>query len=429
MPQPTDKSRKIVARAQQVMPGGVNSPVRAFKAVGGTPRIMASGSGAYMTDVDGNRYLDFGASWGPLLLGYSDPDVVNAVSTQAQRGLTFGTTTEPECELAEHVTRLLPHIEKVRFVSSGTEAVMSAIRLARGYTGRNLIAKFEGCYHGHLDYLLVSAGSGLATFGNPSSAGVPETVTTQTVLLPLDDDSALKQLFDDHAHDLAAVCIEGIPANNGLLIQRPEYMKLLRELCDQHGVLLILDEVITGFRIGVTGAAGHYDIVPDLACYGKVIGGGMPVGAFGGRAKIMDQLSPDGPVYQAGTLSGNPVTMAAGRATLQKLSDGTTIERTNSMTADFVNTLQTQLKDLPISIVTVGSIFWIVFQTPPPRRADHIDSKGTEHYATLHASLLEKGIYFPPSAYEVCFVSAAHEPDMLSQAADTIAECARNAVQ
>lgn len=428
MPQPTDKSREIVARAQRVMPGGVNSPVRAFKAVGGIPRIIASGNGAWMTDVDGNRYLDFGASWGPLLLGHADPDIIEAVTTQAAKGLTFGTTTEPECDLAELVTTLIPHIEKIRFVSSGTEAVMSAIRLARGYTGRNLIAKFAGCYHGHSDYLLVSAGSGLATFGTPSSAGVPESVTTQTVVLPLDDDSALEQLFADHAHDLAAVCIEGIPANNGLLIQRHEYMHRLRQLCDQHGVLLILDEVLTGFRLGLNGAAGFYNITPDLACYGKVIGGGMPVGAFGGKATIMDRLSPDGPVYQAGTLSGNPVTMAAGLATLRKLTDSTLIEHVNSATTEFVNTLQTKLAELPISIVNAGSIFWIVFQTPAPRRADHIDSQKTEHYATLHASLLEHGIYFPPSAYEVCFVSAAHTPDTLEKAADTIAACVRQAI-
>jgi glutamate-1-semialdehyde 2,1-aminomutase len=428
MPQPTDKSREIVARAQRVMPGGVNSPVRAFKAVGGTPRIMASGNGAWMTDVDGNRYLDFGASWGPLLLGHTDPDVIDAVTAQAARGLTFGTTTEPECELAELVTRLLPQVEKIRFVSSGTEAVMSAIRLARGYTGRNLIAKFEGCYHGHSDYLLVAAGSGLATFGTPSSDGVPESVTAQTIILPLDDETALEKLFTDHAHDLAAVCIEGIPANNGLLIQRPRFMQRLRQLCDKHAVVLILDEVITGFRLGLEGAAGYYGITPDLACYGKVIGGGMPVGAFGGKAQIMDLLSPEGPVYQAGTLSGNPVTMAAGLATLRKLADGSIFERLNRTTSEFVDSLQTNLSGLPVSIVHTGSIFWLVFQTPPPRRADMIDTGAAEPYALLHAALLEHGIYFPPSAWEVCFVSVAHTRDTLRKAADTIAACVRQAI-
>ncbi|MBI5265616.1 MAG: glutamate-1-semialdehyde 2,1-aminomutase, partial [candidate division Zixibacteria bacterium] len=294
----TDRSQTLMKLAERVIPGGVNSPVRAFRSVGGTPRFIDRGEGAWLYDVDGNRYLDFCCSWGPLILGHGNPNVVAAVKKQIDRGMTFGATTELEYQLAEFIVGHVEAVESIRFVSSGTEAVMSAIRVARGFTKRDLILKFDGCYHGHCDHLLVKAGSGLATFGTPSSGGVPSAFTSHTAVLPLDDEDALVEFFDKHGDQLAAVIIEGIPANNGLLVQRHDYMRLLRSLTEKHGALLILDEVITGFRLGMGGAAAYYGIRPDLLTYGKIIGGGMPVGAFGGRADVMNMLSPLGPVYQ-----------------------------------------------------------------------------------------------------------------------------------
>lgn len=421
----TEKSRELLEKSSKVIPGGVNSPVRAFKSVGGIPRFIERGEGAYLYDVDGNRYLDFCSSWGPLILGHGDPDVVTAVKKQAERGMTFGASTELEFKLADFIVRHVESIEKIRFVSSGTEAVMSAIRTARGYTGRDMILKFEGCYHGHSDHLLVKAGSGLVTFGQPSSAGVPESITSQTAVLPLDDEEALESFFNEHGDKLAAAIIEGIPANNGLLVQRHDFMRLLRALTEKHGTLLILDEVITGFRLGLEGAAAYYGIFPDLITYGKIIGGGMPVGAFGGRADIMDVLSPLGPVYQAGTLSGNPMAMTAGLATLNKLADGkiySDLERKNRL---FVSELTEKLKGYTINIAGVASIYWIVFQNDLPRRADRIDPDGISHYNRVHEKILNSGIYLPPSGYEVCFISAAHTEVMLKVAASTLADAIR----
>lgn len=415
-----DKSKKLKSLSESVLPGGVNSPVRAFKSVGGTPRFIDRGKGAWLYDVDGNRYLDFCGSWGPLILGHADEDVLAAVTDQVKRGMTFGASTELEYKLARFMVDHVGPLEKIRFVSSGTEAVMSAIRVARGFTGRDRVVKFEGCYHGHSDHLLVKAGSGLVTFGQPSSAGVPEAITKNTTVLPLNDESMLDDLFSTAGDEVAAVVIEGIPANNGLLIQRQEYMEHLRTITEKHGALLILDEVITGFRLGLGGAAAYYGIKPDLLTYGKVIGGGMPVGAFGGRAEIMDCLSPDGPVYQAGTLSGNPVAMVAGLTTLGKLADGSLYDQLEHNTSAFVNQLDSRLTG--ITIVRLGSIFWIVFQNCLPRAADQIERAGIDRYNEMHGSMLDAGIYLPPSGYEVCFVSAAHTPDMLSEAADTLAK-------
>jgi len=417
----TEKSRELMHLSRTVMPGGVNSPVRAFKSVGGTPRFIAKGEGAYLTDVDGNRYLDFCSSWGPLILGHADPDVVAAVKDQVDNGMTFGASTEHEYRLADFIVSHVEPLERIRFVSSGTEAVMSAVRLARGYTGRDLILKFEGCYHGHSDYLLVEAGSGLATFGQPSSAGVPEAITSQTAVLPLDDDEALENFFEQHGDKLAAVIIEGIPANNGLLVQRHDYIRLLRALTEKHGALLILDEVITGFRLGLGGAAAYYGIDPDLLTYGKIIGGGMPVGAFGGRTEIMNQLSPDGPVYQAGTLSGNPVAMVAGLTTLSKLADGRIYSDLENKNRQFVSEITTRLNGSAVNIAGVSSIFWIVFQQDLPRAAHQIDKDGIGHYNRIHEKVLDAGLYFPPSGYEVCFVSAAQTTEMLTEAAATLA--------
>lgn len=418
----TEKSQKIYEMACRVMPGGVNSPVRAFKSVGGNPRIIEKGEGAYLFDVDGNRYLDFCCSWGPLILGHCDPDIVKAVKTQVDLGMTFGATTEAEYKLADFIIRKIDSVESIRFVSSGTEAVMSAIRLARGYTGRDLILKFEGCYHGHSDHLLVKAGSGLATFGQPSSAGVPEAITSHTAVLPLNDEEALSNFFIKNGDKLAAVVIEGVPANNGLLIQSHEFMRLLRSLTQKHGTLLIMDEVITGFRLGMGGASAYYAIPPDLVTYGKIIGGGMPVGAFGGSSEIMNKLSPLGPVYQAGTLSGNPVAMSAGLATLEKLADGKIYADLEAKNRRFVSKLNEKLDGLVVSIPGIASIFWVVFQKELPRSADKIDTDGIAHYNRMHKSVLNDGLYLPPSGYEVCFLSAAHTDEMLDGAAEILAK-------
>ena len=418
--QATERSQQIFDLTQKVIPGGVNSPVRAFRSVGGTPRIIAKGEGAYLFDVDGNRYLDFCCSWGPLIFGHANPDIMQAIKDQTELGVSFGASTEVEYELAELVVRNVGHVEKIRFVSSGTEAVMSAIRTARGFTGRNLILKFDGCYHGHCDQLLVSAGSGLATFGQPSSAGVTKNAVADTVVLPLDDEKALATFFNQHGDQLAAAIIEGIPANNGLLIQRHEYIRNLRALTEKHGALLIFDEVITGFRIGMGGAAAYYGIAPDLVTYGKIIGGGMPVGAFGGRTDIMDTLSPLGPVYQAGTLSGNPLAMRAGLVTLSKLADGTVHSQLEKRNRRFVTRLMGLLNGSAVSIVGVASIFWIVFQRSIPRRTMGIDSDGIAHYNRMHSKVLENGLYLPPSGYEVCFISTAHDDAKLDEAADML---------
>jgi glutamate-1-semialdehyde 2,1-aminomutase len=404
------------------MPGGVNSPVRAFKSVGGAPRFIDRGEGAYLYDVDGNRYLDFCNSWGPLILGHANPEVIAAVMAQLPRGMSYGAATELECQLAEFIVNAVEPVESIRFVSSGTEAVMSALRVARGFTKRDLILKFEGCYHGHADHLLVQAGSGLATFGQPSSAGVPESFAKQTAVLPLADETKLREFFDKHGDTLAAAIIEGIPANNGLLLQEPGYLRLLRSLTEKHGALLVLDEVITGFRIGLGGAAAYYDIRPDLLTYGKVIGGGMPVGAFGGRKDIMAVLSPDGPVYQAGTLSGNPIAMTAGLAALKQVAGDHFFDNLQAKTNDFVGRLVAKTSGRSISVVHIGSIFWIALQRPAPSAAHEVEADGIAEYNRRHRSFLDAGIYMPPSGYEVGFVSMAHTPEMLSGAADILGE-------
>jgi len=422
----TKKSEKIYESACRVMPGGVNSPVRAFQSVGGNPRIIKKGEGAYLYDVDGNRYLDLCCSWGPLILGHSDPDVISAVKNQIDRGLTYGASTETEYRLADFIVSKVEPVESIRFVSSGTEAVMSAIRLARGFTGRDLILKFEGCYHGHSDHLLVKAGSGLATFGQPSSAGVPEAITSQTAVLPLNDDEALSGFFKKNGDKLAAAIIEGVPANNGLLIQSHEFMRMLRALTQKYGALLIMDEVITGFRLGIGGASAYYAVPPDLVTYGKIIGGGMPVGAFGGRADIMKKLSPLGPVYQAGTLSGNPVAMTAGLTTLEKLADGKIYADLEEKNRLFVSKLNEKLDGWAVNLSGIASIFWIVFQKELPRAADKIDPDGIAHFNRMHKVVLDDGIYLPPSGYEVCFISSAHTEEMLDDAAEILAKNIRN---
>jgi glutamate-1-semialdehyde 2,1-aminomutase len=396
------------------MPAGVNSPVRAFRSVGGDPLFYASAAGCRVTDVDGREFLDYVGSWGPMILGHAHPQVLAAVTRTAAKGTSFGAPCPEEVELAELVVGTVPFLEMVRFVSSGTEAVMSAVRLARGATGRDAIVKFTGCYHGHADYLLVAAGSGLATFGTPSSAGVPASFVEHTLLCPLDDADAFRALMREHGDRIAAVLIEPVPANNGLLLQRPEFLRLLRDECTRHGALLIFDEVISGFRVGPSGAAGHYDITPDLATYGKVIGGGMPVGAYGGRRELMEHLAPLGPVYQAGTLSGNPVAMAAGAETLRLLlaDSGRAWRDLEGLGAR----LEKGIRDVfsrhavPWSVVRLGSILWLVLAGgEPPRRSENIDADAAGIYAKLHGALLDRGVSLAPSAYEVMFVSTAHD--------------------
>jgi glutamate-1-semialdehyde 2,1-aminomutase len=418
-------SRKWFARAEKRIPGGVNSPVRAFRAVGGLPVVIESARGATVEDVDGNSYVDFVCSWGPLILGHAHPEIVAAVCEAAARGTTYGALCTHEVELAELVTSTYPGLEQVRFVSSGTEATMSAIRLARGATGRDLIVKFSGCYHGHADHLLVAAGSGLATFGQPDSAGVPEAFASQTRVLPLDDEVAVEKLFDDEGDKIAAVIIEPIPANNGLLLQRPEFLQALRRITARHGALLIFDEVISGFRVGPGGAAELYGITPDLATFGKVIGGGLPVGAFGGSAELMRNLAPDGAVYQAGTLSGNPVAMAAGLETLRVLRRDDGWARLEAAGAGLEALLSPVLEAAPVpaQLVRCGSIFWMAFQDgAAPRRADLVSPEAPGIYSDLFEALLDCGVYVAPSAYEVGFVSLAHQPEDLELLARTLGE-------
>jgi glutamate-1-semialdehyde 2,1-aminomutase len=405
------RSQELYERACRVIPGGVNSPVRAFKAVGGTPLFIQRGSGQHLVDADGRTYLDLVGSWGALILGHSHPEVVSAIVEASRSGTTYGAPCVAEVELAERIVASYPGLEQVRFVSSGTEAVMSAIRVARAFTGRDLIVKFSGCYHGHADHLLVAAGSGLATFGTPSSAGVPEAFTACTRVLPLDDDAAVEELFAREGARIAAVIIEPVPANHGLLLQRREFLQKLRDVTRRHGALLIFDEVISGFRLARGGVAERVGIVPDLATFGKVIGGGMPVGGFGGGRHIMQRLAPLGDTYQAGTLSGNPVAMASGITTLDILIRESGWERLEQIGAQVERSLSPVLAaaPFPIHFVRAGSLFWMSFhETEAPRTAASMSAKAVERYGALFHAMLDRGVYLPPSAYEACFLSLAH---------------------
>ena len=419
------RSAELYQRACRVIPGGVNSPVRAFRAVGGTPLFIARGAGAQVFDADGRAYLDLVGSWGPLIAGHAHPAVLAAVTEALSRGMTYGAPCAAEVELAEQVVACYPAAEQVRFVSSGTEAVMSAIRVARAFTGRDLIVKFAGCYHGHADHLLVAAGSGLATFGRPSSAGVPEAFTACTRVLPLDDEAALQELFQREGARIAALIIEPLPANHGLLPQRREFLTRLRQLTSEHGALLIFDEVISGFRLARGGAAQLFGIAPDLATFGKVIGGGMPVGAFGGARRIMARLAPDGDTYQAGTLSGNPVAMAAGLATLALLERESGWERLEARGAELERLLGPVLAQasFPVHLVRVGSLFWLsLHEAGAPRTALALSERERARFAALFHAMLERGIYLPPSGYEACFLSLAHSSADLTRFAQALRE-------
>lgn len=405
------KSAELYEQAKTYFPGGVNSPVRAFKSVYGTPLFIQKGDGSHIWDADGNEFIDFCCSWGPLILGHNHPAVRQKVMEVMQNGMSFGAPTALENELAELILSNNRFIEKIRFVSSGTEAVMSAIRLARGYTKRDKILKFEGCYHGHVDALLVKAGSGLVTFGETSSAGIPKSFADETIVIALNDRDALQKAFAEFKDQIAAVIIEPIPANNGLLLQQQEFLQFLREQCTANGTLLIFDEVISGFRVGFEGAAGLYDIQPDIITYGKIIGGGMPVGAYGASAAIMANISPEGPVYQAGTLSGNPVAMGAGIAQLTELLKPGFYQELQSKTTAFVSAIQqyADAKTYRFKIFQVGSIFWFAFTGQEHiRRADEIDGGSMSYFKIFHRELLNRGVYLGPSGYEVGFISAAH---------------------
>ncbi|MHA2170743.1 MAG: glutamate-1-semialdehyde 2,1-aminomutase [Candidatus Kariarchaeaceae archaeon] len=417
------KSNELLARAKAVMPGGVSSPVRALKAVNGEPLIIERASGAKIWDVDQRSYIDLCMSFGPLILGHASKAVTNAIEEVVGKGTSFGTSSLGEVELAEKIIKFHPSTSWVRFVNSGTEAVMSAIRLARGYTKRNIILKFGGCYHGHADSMLVKAGSGLATFGLSSSAGVPENTSKDTIVISLGDISLVQQAFENHGDEIAAVIIEGVPANNGLLIQSKEFMKELERITHENGSLVILDEVITGFRLGKGGAAEYYEIDPDIVTFGKVIGGGLPVGAYGGRKELMEYISPLGSVYQAGTLSGNPLAMSAGNATLALLNDKAIyedLERFGNMFEKGCYTIFNEL-GIPLSIRRIGSIIWLIFQSSvEPINPEDINPEAVEKYNKFHRIAKDEGIYFPPSAFEVAFLSLAHDEQIISELLDKI---------
>ena len=404
------ESEKLFEKAKTYFPGGVNSPVRAFKSVGGTPLFIDQGQGSRIWDADGNEFIDYCCSWGPLILGHCHPNVTGKVKKAIDKGMSFGAPTKLENELADLILKNNRNIEKIRFVSSGTEAVMSAIRLARGYTKRNKIIKFDGCYHGHSDSLLVKAGSGLATFGLSSSAGIPEAFARETIVLPLNDEKAVKKAFALYKNDIAAIIIEPVPANNGLLLQKRPFLEFLSDICSSKGSLLIFDEVISGFRIGFEGAAGYYNIQPDIVTYGKIIGGGMPVGAYGAKKEVMKHISPDGGVYQAGTLSGNPVAMAGGIAQLTECLKPKFYENLEKKTKRLINgIMEGVLADDSFRIFSIGSIFWPAFTHKKEiTSSDDIDPKSMDKFKKLHAALLERKVYLGPSGYEVGFVSAAH---------------------
>lgn len=409
------KNEILFEKSQVVIPGGVNSPVRAFRSVGGTPLFLQRGEGPYVWDADDKRYIDYVGSWGPLVLGHAHPEVVRAVQAAAARGLSFGAPTEGELEIAELLTRLLPSMQQVRLVSSGTEATMSAIRLARGFTGRPKIVKFEGCYHGHADSLLVKAGSGALTFGQPSSAGVPAEITSHTLVLDYNDTDMLVRVFDKQAGEIAAVIIEPVAGNMNMVQPSPGFLKALRELCSRHGAVLIFDEVMTGFRVGPQGAQGLSGIVPDLTTLGKVVGGGLPLGAFGGRRDIMQAIAPLGPVYQAGTLSGNPVAVAAGLATLKLVQQPGFFERLASVTSGLMTGLEAAARDAGVafSAQSLGGMFGLYFRAAVPQYYSQVMECDKAAFNRFFHAMLAEGVYLAPSAYEAGFVSAAHGPEQI----------------
>ncbi|MGH8515823.1 MAG: glutamate-1-semialdehyde 2,1-aminomutase [Panacagrimonas sp.] len=418
------RSESLFQRAQQTIPGGVNSPVRAFKSVGGTPRFITHARGAWIHDADGKAYVDYVGSWGPMILGHQHPAVIEAVTRQAAVGMSYGAPTEAEIEMAELLCARVPHLDMVRLCSSGTEATMSALRLARGFTGRDKILKFEGCYHGHGDSLLVKAGSGLLTFGVPTSPGVPAELAALTLTATYNDLDSVRDLFGANPDSIATVIVEPVAGNMNCVPPGPGFLEGLRELCTRHGALLIFDEVMTGFRVGPRSATGLYGVTPDLITLGKIIGGGLPVGAFGGRRDIMQKLAPLGPVYQAGTLSGNPLAMSAGLALLRALDDEAIYTRLESTTRTLCQGLQAAADAAGIAFTTtqVGSMFGLYFGRGPIHTLADVSACDIGRFKRFFHLMLERGVYLAPSAYEAGFVSAAHGPAEMAHTHDAARE-------
>ena len=413
----TGNSKRLHKRARRVIPGGVNSPVRAFGSVGGVPRFITSASGACLGDVDGNRYVDYVASWGAIIVGHAHPMVVDAIRTAAGRGSTYGAPTEAEIELAEKMVEWVPSLDVVRLVSSGTEAVMSALRLARAATGREKLIKFEGCYHGHSNELLAAAGSGVATLGMPGTAGVTQGAVGDTLIAPFNDAAAVRRIFDEHRSSIAAVVVEPIPANMGMVLPQPGFLEALREQGDAAGSLLVFDEVISGFRVGREGAQGRFGVKPDLSTYGKVVGGGLPVGAYGGREDLMRQIAPDGEVFQAGTLSGNPIAVAAGLATLELLSADRVYTKLEEVGQQLVSGLAECAEEFEIAVWAdaLGGVLGYLFLGGPAQNYSEVCKADERRYAGFFHALLDAGGYTAPSAFEVGFLTTAHGPDEVSQ--------------
>lgn len=418
------RSSELFERANRHIPGGVNSPVRAFKAVGGTPIFIDRADGAYLTDCDGKRYIDYVLSWGPMIMGHNHPEVREAVVRQSEKGLSFGAPTELEIELADRICEIMPNMDLVRMVNSGTEATMSAIRLARGYTGRDVIVKFEGCYHGHSDSLLIKAGSGALTLGVPSSPGVPAALAEYTMTLTYNDVQGLRDAFAEHGERIACLIVEPVTGNMNCVLPKPEFLSAMREVCNDSGAVLILDEVMTGFRFGTHGAQGHYGVEADLTCLGKIVGGGMPVGAFGGKRVIMEQIAPLGPVYQAGTLSGNPIAMAAGLATMNIISRPGFYEPLFAHTRDLCEGLQAAADKAGVPFTTnhAGTMFGGFF-TEADAVTNYADVMAcdTQSFATFFHHMLKLGIYLAPASYEAGFMSAAHTDADIAQTVDAAA--------
>jgi len=427
MPRAADRSRDILERSRALIPGGVNSPVRAFRAVGGDPPVIAHGRGARIYDVDGNEYIDYVCSWGPLILGHAPPAVVEVLRRAAERGTSYGAPTELELEMAQLVVDAVPSIEMVRFVSSGTEATMSALRLARAYTGRSKVLKFDGCYHGHADGLLVKAGSGVATLGLPDSPGVPESYARETLVAPYNDLAAVREIFDRDGRDIAAVIVEPVAGNMGVVAPQPGFLEGLREITRQAGALLIFDEVITGFRVSYGGAQALYGVMPDLTCLGKIIGGGLPVGAYGGRRDVMAMVAPAGPVYQAGTLSGNPMAMAAGITMLRTLRDGGIYQALEIVTAELAAGLADAARhaEAEVTINRVGSLMTVFFTAGPVTDYASARASDTERYGRFFRAMLDRGVYLAPSQFEALFVSAAHGSADVAQTVEAAREAFR----
>jgi len=411
------RSEQLFHEAQKVIPGGVNSPVRAFGAVGGTPKFIASANGCYLTDADGNRYIDYVGSWGPMILGHSHPEVVEAVQRAVENGTSFGAPTEREVDLAGQICEMVPSVEKVRLVNSGTEATMSALRLARAYTERNKVIKFDGCYHGHADSFLVQAGSGVATFGLPNTPGVPASFTEHTIGLPFNQIQAVEEAFQRYPDEIAAIICEPVTGNMGVIVPPREYLVGLLELAERNGALLIFDEVMTGFRLAPGGAQELFSINPHLTCLGKIVGGGLPIGAFGGRREIMEQVAPEGPVYQAGTLSGNPVAVTAGLKTLEILQRDNPYPELDQRTTMLCEAMHSaaEVAGIEVQIHRCGSMFTMFFNPAPIQNFNDVKECSTDTFAMFFTSLLEGGIYLAPSQFEACFLSTAHTDEALER--------------